>query len=70
MWLQRMWLNQYDLDVAYRKDKEMNLPDTLSRAHLTSPSEPELDNLEQVSALDFLSERKSTTKFNNALSVS
>ena len=36
----------------------MNLPDTLSRAHLTGPSEPELDNLEQVSALDFLSVTK------------
>ena len=60
MRLQRMRLNlqQYDLDVVYRKGKEMNLPDTLSRAHLTGPSEPELDNLEQVSALDFLSVTK------------
>ena len=51
-------LQRYDLDVVYRNSKEMNLQDTLSRAHLTGSCEPELDNLGQVSAFDFLSVTK------------
>ena len=58
--LQRMLLNlqQYDLNVTYRKGKLMSLPDTLSRAHLPSKSESEITNLEQVNSLDFLSVTK------------
>ena len=62
VWLQRMLLKlqQYDLNVAYRKGKLTNLPDTctLSRAHLPSISESEVANLEQFNALEFISVTK------------
>ena len=48
-------LQWYDLIVKYRKVKDMYLPDTLSRAHLSDSSNPEITYLEQVSTLDFLS---------------
>ena len=57
MRLQRMILNLqwYDLIVKYSKGKEMYLPDTLSRAYLPDTSNPEITDMEQLSALDFLS---------------
>ena len=48
-------LQQYDLNVTYRKGKLIDLPDTLSRAHLPNTSESEIVNLEQVNALEVLS---------------
>jgi transposase InsO family protein len=59
MRLQKMLLKLqwYGLEVHYRRGKEMYLPDTLSRAFLPDKT-PEVDNLEHVSMLDFLSVTK------------
>lgn len=56
MRLQRMLLNLqwYDLIVHYRPGKEMTAPDALSRAYLAE-QQPEDIELEQVSAIDFVS---------------
>lgn len=50
----RLRLQWYDLQVTYRKGKDMELPDTLSRAQL-SESTPEIDDLECVSMISFIS---------------
>ena len=59
MRLQRMLLNLqwYDLNVVYRAGKHMNLPDTLSRAHLPDQA-PEIPQLYAVKSIDFLSVSK------------
>ena len=47
-------LQWYDLNIRYRKGEDMQLPDTLSRAYLPDTGS-EIDNLEHISMLDFLS---------------
>ena len=56
MRLQRMLmsLQWYDITVSYKPGKEMLAPDTLSRAYLPD-MQPEISNLEQVNALEYLS---------------
>lgn len=49
----RLRIQWYDLTVRYRKGKDMELPDTLSRAQL-SHSTPELEHLECVSMLNYV----------------
>ena len=46
----------YDLDIRYRRGKDMTLVDTLSRAFLMRPSEQQ--DIEQVNSLDFVRIRK------------
>ena len=57
MRLQRMLLHLqwYDLEIVYKSGKDMQLPDTLSRAYQTHQLSGEEVNLEQVSTLDFIS---------------
>ena len=50
----RLRLQWYDLTVKYRRGKDMELPDTLSRAQLPE-KKPEIDGLECVSMLSFVS---------------
>ena len=50
----RLRLQWYDLTVKYRRGKDMELPDTLSRAQL-SENTPEMDGLECISMLNFVS---------------
>ncbi|KAG7526399.1 hypothetical protein JOB18_039748 [Solea senegalensis] len=50
----RLRLQWYDITVKYRKGKDMELPDTLSRAQLAD-SVPEAAGLECVSMLNFVS---------------
>ncbi len=50
----RLRLQWYDLTVKYRRGKDMELPDTLSRAQLPE-RKPEIDGLECVSMLSFVS---------------
>lgn len=50
----RLRLQWYDISVCYRRGKDMELPDTLSRAQLTDAT-PEAASLECVSMLDFVS---------------
>ena len=54
MRLQRMLLalQWYDLNVIYKKGKDMQLPDTLSRAYLEDTKE-EID-LNQITVSEFL----------------
>lgn len=56
MRIQRMALRLqwYDISVCYRKGKDMELPDTLSRAQLTDAT-PEAAGLECVSIISFVS---------------
>lgn len=49
----RLRLQWYDLTVKYRRGKDMELPDTLSRAQL-SECKPEIDGLECISMLSFV----------------
>lgn len=49
----RLRIQWYDLSVRYRKGKDMELPDTLSRAQL-SHNTPELEHLECVSMLNYV----------------
>lgn len=49
-----MRLQWYDINVKYRRGKDMELPDTLSRAQL-SCNTPELDGLECVAMLSYVS---------------
>ena len=57
MRLQRMLLRLqwYNLEVVYKSGKDMQLPDTLSRAYQTYQLSGQEVNLEQVSMLDFIS---------------
>ena len=50
----RLRLQWYDITVKYRRGKDMELPDTLSRAQLQD-STPEAGSLECVSMLNFVS---------------
>ena len=50
----RLRLQWYDITVSYRRGKDMELPDTLSRAQLTDNT-PETAGLECVSMLNFVS---------------
>uniref|UniRef100_A0A8C5PPV9 Gypsy retrotransposon integrase-like protein 1 n=1 Tax=Leptobrachium leishanense TaxID=445787 RepID=A0A8C5PPV9_9ANUR len=50
----RLRLQWYDLTVKYRRGKDMELPDTLSRAQLPV-NKPEMEGLECVSMLHFVS---------------
>lgn len=54
MRIQRMRLQWYDINVKNRRGKDMELPDTLSRAQL-SCNTPELDGLECVAMLSYVS---------------
>ena len=47
-------LQWYDLNIQSRREEDMQFPDTLSRAYLPD-THSELDNLEHISMLDFLS---------------
>uniref|UniRef100_A0A3B3HY91 Gypsy retrotransposon integrase-like protein 1 n=1 Tax=Oryzias latipes TaxID=8090 RepID=A0A3B3HY91_ORYLA len=69
----RLRLQWYDITVRYRRGKDMELPDTLSRAQLSDKT-PEAGGLECVSMINFLSvsEEKYTelqTRTNNELSL-
>ena len=55
----RLRLQWYDLTVKYRRGKDMELPDTLSRAQL-SENTSEMDGLECFSMLNFVSDQKYT----------
>jgi hypothetical protein len=59
MRLQKMILKLqwYDLEVTYRKGRDMQLADTLSRAYLPY-SKSEVDDLEHVSMIDMISVSK------------
>lgn len=50
----RLHLQSYDLTVKYRRGRDMELPDTLSRAQL-SEKIPEINGLECISMLNFVS---------------
>ena len=57
MRLQRMLLaiQWYDLEIQYRKGKDMQLPDTLSRAYITSSQgKTEVEDLNTVKMADYL----------------
>lgn len=53
----RLHVQWYDLTVKYRKEKDMELPYTLSRAQLTH-NIPELQRLEGVSILNYVTVSK------------
>lgn len=50
----RLRLQWYDLTIKYRRGKDMELPDTLSRAQLPDKT-TEMDGLECISMLNFVS---------------
>jgi hypothetical protein len=50
----RLCLQWYDLTVKYRRVKDMELPDTLSRAQLPE-NKPEMEGFECISMLNFVS---------------
>lgn len=47
----RLCMQWYDLTVKYRKEKDMELPDTVSRAQMTHNT-PDLEQLECISMLN------------------
>lgn len=51
---QRMRLQWYDISVKYRRGKDMELPDTVSRAYLQD-STPKTGSRECISMLSFVS---------------
>lgn len=53
----RLRMQWYDLTVKYRKEKDMELPDTVSRAQMTHNT-PDLEQLECISMLNYVAVSK------------